>query len=61
MTVVDQLLAKHHYRRRKASKRRSSGHHAQRNEQFEKIAKLRDEYEASENPMMSMDTKKRNR
>ena len=61
VTVVDQLLAKHHYRRRKASKRRSSGHHAQRNEQFEKIAKLRDEYEASENPLMSMDTKKRNR
>lgn len=59
VTVVDQLLAKHHYRRRKASKRRSTGHHVQRNEQFEKIAKLREEYEASDNPVMSMDTKKR--
>ena len=61
VTVVDQLLAKHHYRRRKASKRRSTGHHAQRNEQFEKIANLRNEYEASDNPVLSMDTKKRNR
>lgn len=60
VTVVDQLLVKHHYRRRKASKRRSTGHHAQRNEQFEKIGQLREEYEASENPVMSMDTKKRN-
>ena len=61
VTVVDQLLAKHHYRRRKASKRRRTGHHAQRNEQFERIAQLREEYEASDNPVMSMDTKKRNR
>jgi len=61
VTVVDQLLAKHHYRRRKASKRRSTGHNAQRNEQFEKIATLKEEYEASDNPVMSMDTKKRSR
>ena len=60
VTVVDQLLAKHHYRRRQASKRRITGRHAHRNEQFGKIAQLREEYETSDNPVMSMDTKKRN-
>ncbi|MEO0947849.1 MAG: hypothetical protein AAFY11_06855 [Cyanobacteria bacterium J06641_5] len=59
VTVVDQLLRKHNYRRRKAQKRRATGEHPQRNEQFENIERLHQEYRESGNPVLSMDTKKR--
>ena len=59
VTVVDQLLAKHNYRRRKLQKTGKTGEHPQRNEQFETIQRLKEEYEASGNPVISMDTKKR--
>jgi len=59
VTVVDQLLEKHHYRRRKAQKRLSTGQHPQRNEQFENIEQLVEEYQAKGNPVISMDTKKK--
>jgi Rhodopirellula transposase DDE domain len=59
VTLVDPLLAKHNYRKRKAQKRLSTGETAQRNEQFENIGKLRTTYQDSENPILSMDTKKR--
>lgn len=60
VTVVDQLLKRHHYRKRKAQKRLSTGEHPQRNEQFEKIEQLIETYQTVGNPVMSMDTKKKN-
>lgn len=60
VTVVDQLLERHHYRKRKAQKRLSTGTHAQRNEQFENIAELIETYQAEGQPVISMDTKKKN-
>ena len=60
VTLVDQLLTKHNYRKRKAQKRLSTGETAQRNEQFENIEQLRKTYQDSGNPVLSMDTKKKN-
>ena len=57
--VVRQLLKKHNYRRRKAQKKRTMKEVAYRNEQFEKIARLITEYQAAGNPVISMDTKKK--
>ena len=60
VTVVDQLLKKHNYRKRKAQKRFATGETAQRNEQFENIETLKTSYQAAGNPVLSMDTKKKN-
>jgi hypothetical protein len=60
VTLVDQLLKKHHYRKRKAQKRLSTGETAQRNEQLENIGSLTKTYQDSGNPILSMDTKKKN-
>ncbi len=60
VTVVDQLLKKHNYRRRQMRKTRATGSHPQRNAQFENIDQLRQHYEADGNPVMSVDTKKKN-
>ena len=59
VTVVDQLLEKHKYRQRKAQKRLATGQNAQRNQQFENIQELKNSYEEAENPLLSMDTKKK--
>jgi hypothetical protein len=59
LNVVRQLLKKHNYRRRKAQKRTSKKNVAHRNEQFENILRLKAEYEAAGNPVVSMDTKKK--
>jgi hypothetical protein len=59
VTVVKQLLRKHHYVKRKARKSLSMGQHADRNQQFENIARLKQEYLESDNPILSMDTKKK--
>ena len=59
VTVVDQLLAHHDYRRRKAQKRVAGGHTENRNEQFLNIQRLIGEYHRAGNPVMSMDTKKK--
>lgn len=58
-TVVSKLLKKHNYRRRKALKQQTLKSVPDRNEQFENIARLVAEYEAIGNPIMSMDTKKK--
>ena len=60
VTVVDQLLKKHNYRRRRAFKALATGAHPKRNEQFEKIEQLKQQYRDAGNPVMSMDTKKKN-
>ncbi len=59
LNVVRQLLKKHNYRRRKAQKRTSRKNVAHRNEQFETIIGLKADYEAAGNPVVSMDTKKK--
>ena len=58
-TVIKQLLKKNNFRRRKAQKRRTMKQVALRNEQFENIASIRAKYEATGNPVISMDTKKK--
>jgi hypothetical protein len=58
-TVIRKLLQKHHYRRRQALKKRTMKNVLHRNEQFENIARLIAEYQGSGNPIMSMDTKKK--
>jgi hypothetical protein len=60
VTVVDQLLEKHHYRQRKAVKTLATGKSEHRNEQFETIERLKQSYQATNNPAISMDTKKEN-
>lgn len=59
LNVVRKLLKKHNYRRRKAQKRNSRKNVAHRNEQFENIIRLKAEFEAAGNPVVSMDTKKK--
>jgi hypothetical protein len=58
-TVVKDLLRKHQYVKRKAQKAQALGQHPDRNAQFENIAQLKQTYLASENPIVSMDTKKK--
>lgn len=58
--VVRQLLKKHNYRRRKAQKKTTMKQDIpHRNAQFENIARLTAEYRADGNPILSMDTKKK--
>ncbi len=59
-TVVRKLLKKHDYRRRKAQKKLGFKQDiTDRNAQFENIARLTAEFEAAGNPMVSLDTKKK--
>ncbi len=60
VTVVTKLLKKHGFSKRKALKNRAIGSSAHRNEQFENIARLKKEYLAVGNPVVSVDTKKKN-
>ena len=59
VTVVTQLLEHHGYVKRFARKQRPSGNHPQRDQQFQNISRLRRQYEDSPNPILSMDTKKK--
>ena len=59
VTVVRQLLKRHGYVKRKAQKNLPLGQHPNRNQQFLNITRLRSEYEASPNPILSIDTKKK--
>lgn len=59
-TVVRKVLQKHHYRRRKAQKKLGFKRDIKdRNAQFENIIRLKATYEAAGNPMVSLDTKKK--
>jgi biotin operon repressor len=58
-SVVRKLFKKHNYRRRKAQKKQTMKQVPNRNEQFENIQRLKAEYEAAGNPIVSMDTKKK--
>ena len=59
VTVIDQLLDKHKFRRRQALKTKATGNNPQRNQQFENINRLIDDYQSVGNPVMSIDTKKK--
>ena len=60
VTVVKQLLKKHGFKKRKPLKNLSIGSSKNRNEQFEKIMQLKEQYFLDGNPVISMDTKKKN-
>jgi hypothetical protein len=58
--VVKQLLKKHGYVKRKARKKVEMGpRHPDRNAQFQNIARLKQEYLAAGQPVLSIDTKKK--
>ena len=57
--VIRQLLKKHSYVKRKAQKKQTTGANPLRNEQFENLAALETEYEATGNPIISFDSKKK--
>ena len=59
VTVVKKLLKKHGFTKRKAFKSIPIGSSKDRNEQFEKIAQLKEQYLMDGNPVVSMDTKKK--
>lgn len=57
--VVRKLLKKHGLGQRKARKKKSMGAHPDRNAQFERIAQLKAQYLARGEPVLSIDTKKK--
>lgn len=59
VTVIDQLLDQYNFRRRQAFKTKATGSNPNRNQQFENINRLIDDYQRVGNPVMSMDTKKK--
>ena len=59
--VVSRLLREHGYRRRKAQKKQTMGQHADRNAQFENIARLKQAYFEAGKAVISIDTKKKER
>ena len=52
VTVVKQLLRKCRYVQRKAQKSQAMGQHADRNQQFENIARIKQQYLESDNPIL---------
>lgn len=59
VTIVDQLLSKHNFRRRQAFKAEAGPPVPQRDEQFQNMATLKQQYHEQGNPVMSMDVKKK--
>ncbi len=59
VTVVKQLLKKHNYVKRKQQKKKTMKYCEGRNEQFKKINRLKKIYEKTDNPIISVDTKKK--
>ena len=57
--IVRQLLKKHGFVRRQAQKKKSFKQHPDRNPQFENIIALKKEYLSAGQPVISMDTKKK--
>ena len=59
VNIVTQLLDDFDFHRRKLRKTLAMGSAPRRNDQFENIAQLVGQYENSSNPVLSMDTKKK--
>ncbi len=57
--VIKKLLKKNDYKKRKIQRRLSTGKNSNRNDQFENISKLKQEYFDKGNPVISVDTKKK--
>ena len=57
--VIRRLLRQFKLGRRTARKKKTMGHHPDRNAQFENIARLRREYQDAGDPIVSIDTKKK--
>ena len=57
--IVKRLLWNEGFRRRKPQKKRTMGQHVDRNAQFENIAKIKQQYLDAGQPVISMDTKKK--
>jgi hypothetical protein len=57
--AIRQLLRKLKLGRRTARKKKTMGHHPDRNAQFENITRLRQEYQTAGDPVISIDTKKK--
>ena len=57
--IVKKLLLNYNYKKRKIQRRRTIKAVKNRNEQFEKIAELKQEYMQTDNPIVSIDAKKR--
>jgi hypothetical protein len=57
--VIQDLLNDQGFRRRSIQKYRDMGSHEDRNAQFQNIARIKAEYFATPNPILSIDTKKR--
>src|SRR5919201_2831175 len=57
--TIRRLLRKLQVGRRTARKKKTMGHHPDRNAQFDNIARLRREYEATGDAVISIDTKKK--
>ena len=57
--VVSQLLREQGFHRRKPQKKRTMKQHVDRNAQFEKLAQLKKDYLDLGKPVLSMDTKKK--
>ena len=57
--VIRRLLRQLKLGRRTARKKKTMGHHPDRNAQFENIARLRREYQDARDPVISIDTKKK--
>jgi len=60
VSIVKRLLKKYHYRRRKAVKTKTFQSVPERNAQFEKIIEVGEAEYQSPNPLLSIDTKKKN-
>jgi len=58
-TVVKKLLKQHGYVKRQAQKKQTTGVTKNRNEQFENLVRITADYELQGNPIVSMDTKKK--
>ena len=58
-SIVKKLLFKHGYKKRKIQRRKTIKKVENRNEQFEKIAQLKQQYMLTDNPIVSVDAKKR--
>ncbi len=59
VTVVKQLLKKHGYVKRKQQKKKTMKYCEGRDEQFKKIKQLQKNYENTDNPIISVDAKKK--
>ena len=57
--VIRRLLRQFKLGRRTARKKKTMGHHPDRNAQFENITRLRQEYQDAGDPVISIDTKKK--